>query len=133
MGCRIEVQLDGSLSCVREARELVRVALGVWHLDDLGEVAALLTSEVVTNAVLHAGRVLRLIVEPTPPEVLVEVFDPDVAAIPHVAAPDLGDEHGRGLLLVDQLAAQWGHRSVDGGKVVWFALRDGTPAARPPP
>lgn len=118
---KIEYECQPDPSSVRKARELVTSALAAWDMDDLVDVAELLTSELVTNAVLHAGTAFRVAVEAEPPVARVEVSDGRIdPPVPTVPARD--HDHGRGLMLVEALASQWGSRVVDGGKVVWFAL-----------
>jgi len=90
--------------------------------------AALLTSEVVTNAVLHARTDIGVGVRIDGDVVHVEVCDQDAAA--PVAKP-FGPQAstGRGLLLLDRLATAWGVEERPAGKVVWFDVAL-TPAAR---
>jgi serine/threonine-protein kinase RsbW len=113
----------------RRARGLLRGQLEVWGVDkEAVEVAELLVSELVTNAVRHAtrptGRLVAVGVELAPWRLLrVEVAD--TSAVPPVVKEgwDPEGESGRGLLLVRELAADWGtypRRHV--GKVVWFTL-----------
>jgi hypothetical protein len=51
----------------------------------------------------------------------VEVFDSDLR-LPRIRLAGENDEGGRGLYLVDQLAARWGSRPTDDGKAVWFEM-----------
>lgn len=118
---KIECECEPDPSSVRRARELVSAALTAWDMDDLVEVAELLTSELATNAVLHAGTAFRVAVKAEPPVARVEVID-GVRGMPVPATGPNQSEHGRGLVLVEALARQWGSRVVDGGKVVWFTL-----------
>ncbi|MBU6534209.1 ATP-binding protein [Streptomyces sp. A108] len=110
---------------VRTARSLVRRTLSEWRLDGVGDIAALLVSELVTNALRHADGPIgvRLVRGPggAAGVLLVEVSDP----LPdppreRVARPD--DEDGRGLQLVAAAARRWGTRSGGTGKTVWFEL-----------
>jgi anti-sigma regulatory factor (Ser/Thr protein kinase) len=108
---------------VAEARAFVRSALAAWHYDDDdGDVAVLLTSELVTNAVRHARTDCTVEVRLLGEELQVAVEDscPTMPAQDSVGASSLT---GRGLLLVDAMARRWGADVVKGGKVVWFALR----------
>jgi len=119
-------EITAELSCdaasAAAARNCIQAALRVWALDDLADVAILLTSELVANAVIHARSAIRVVARRTPPEVVVEVFDasPD---LPVPGAGDPGRDGGRGLLIVDRLASRWGVEPAESGKVVWFALR----------
>jgi anti-sigma regulatory factor (Ser/Thr protein kinase) len=83
--------------------------------------AALASSELVTNAVLH-GRPpidLRLRIEGV--DVLIEVRDAATYQ-PRKQRPDEYDEHGRGLQIVAALATRWGTRPTEHGKAVWCLL-----------
>ena len=53
--------------------------------------------------------------------VWVEVFDSDLR-LPRIRMAGENDEGGRGLYLVDQLAARWGSRPTEDGKAVWFEM-----------
>ncbi|PWJ48160.1 Histidine kinase-like ATPase domain-containing protein [Quadrisphaera granulorum] len=85
------------------------------------DLAVLLTSEVVTNAVLHAASRARLSVSATAESVLVEVGD-DSTELPQVLRLRRGAPHGRGMALLEDLADAWGVREEPGGKVVWFTV-----------
>jgi anti-sigma regulatory factor (Ser/Thr protein kinase) len=88
---------------------------------DVSGHAALLTSELVTNAVLHAATPLCLTLHILPDRIRVDVADGD-PAFPSVKdyGPDAAT--GRGLTIFNTLASQWGVQAVDGGKIVWFEL-----------
>lgn len=93
-----------------------------WGLGGLTEPAALVASELITNAVAHAGTVLELRMELRRSRLLVAVADqdPDLGGV--LAAKD-GAERGLGLLVVERVAAAWGvRREGAGGKVVWCTL-----------
>ena len=53
--------------------------------------------------------------------VWIEVFDSDLR-LPRIRMAGENDEGGRGLYLVDQLAARWGSRPTEDGKAVWFEI-----------
>lgn len=108
------------------ARKFVASCLADWGHDDQAEVAMLLTSEAVTNAVVHGG--------PHEPssrigvEVLsnrrrarIEVSDAG-AGLPQRQARNIESTSGRGLLLIDSLARQWGVIRSETRKVVWFEV-----------
>jgi anti-sigma regulatory factor (Ser/Thr protein kinase) len=100
----------------------VRVTLQDWGCDGVADEVALLTSELVTNAVLHAGTPIELVVEERPDAVRVEVRDTsDEVPVRRQVSPDA--TYGRGLALVEAVARDWGVRQIpDDGKAVWFEL-----------
>ncbi|MEU8781453.1 ATP-binding SpoIIE family protein phosphatase [Streptomyces sp. NPDC048637] len=100
------------------ARQLTRRALHRWGLGSMLDATELMVSEVVTNAVRYASRPIALRLLRT--EVLrCEVGD-DSPQLPRMRRAQAGDEGGRGLFLVDQLAQRWGATMLSTGKVVWF-------------
>lgn len=116
------LELPASSAAPRLARQFVGRVLDEWQFEELAEMTALLASEVVTNAVVHAGTTSRLCIERFPGgiRVVVEDLGDGVAAR---SAPRPGIAGGHGLALVDTLAADWGARRVDGHHEVWFELR----------
>jgi anti-sigma regulatory factor (Ser/Thr protein kinase) len=95
------------------------------------DAATLLTSELVTNALLHTTSgapegTVTIVVVGVPDGVLIEVIDDGSPGTP-VVKGDLFAADGHGLYLVQQLAAQWGYLRDPAGTTVWFHL-----AAEPP-
>jgi anti-sigma regulatory factor (Ser/Thr protein kinase) len=97
------------------------------------DAATLLTSELVTNAILHtasgaAGGSVTIVIVGVPDGVLIEVIDDGSPGMP-VVKSDVFAADGHGLYLVQQLAAQWGYLRDPAGTTVWFHLtaedRDG--------
>ena len=91
---------------------------------DLLEIALLLTSELVTNAVKYGGEHIVLSLTDEPLLLRVAVND-DGRRGPRVGAAEQHAVGGRGLLLVESLAHEWGttpHTDTH-GKSVWFTLR----------
>ncbi|WP_240109792.1 ATP-binding protein [Streptomyces sp. MUM 203J] len=119
----------GDLTAVAEVRcslrELVRHRIAA----DPADTAELLTSELVTNALIHTrrGAVVTATLGRTTLRVEVRDFVPELPD-PYVPVTDDGT-HGRGLLLVQALADAWGVHTQGVGKVVWFELTDVKPAA----
>ncbi|RMB81814.1 ATP-binding protein [Streptomyces shenzhenensis] len=110
------------LRAVPEARRELRELLRHWGKPGRSEIAELLTSELVTNALVHTDEdaVLTAVVGPRGLRVEVRDF---VARRPVLRAPSAGDgTHGRGLVLVQSLADAWGVRAHGVGKSVWFEL-----------
>ncbi|MEU3251872.1 ATP-binding protein [Streptomyces sp. NPDC006997] len=112
---------------VRAARGEVRRQLHGWDLDRVGDLAALLVSELVTNALRHAtGPIGVRLVRPDARSaadgvLLVEVSDP-LPYPPRERAARPDDESGRGLQLVASTTRRWGTRLGETGKTVWFEL-----------
>lgn len=109
----------------RAARQFVGGLIGGPE-EESTQVALVLTSELVTNAVMHARTPLDIRVNVEPDQMRVDVRDHD-PTLPwrRSCSPDaLG---GRGLHLVDALATTWGAEPCPDGKVVWFTLRNGGP------
>ncbi|WP_328330035.1 ATP-binding protein [Streptomyces sp. NBC_00455] len=99
----------------------------------LVEDGRLCVSEVVTNAYCHTrSPLVRVDVTVNPKRVTVYVTDDDPASLPWRAQAEHipCDEHSRGLVLVEALAARWGTRAngepVPESKSVWFTLVSGT-------
>ncbi|MDX3248781.1 ATP-binding protein [Streptomyces sp. ME18-1-4] len=130
-------------------RDTIALLLRVSGHPELVETAGLLVSELVTNVSLHTGSLaVRLEAVVRHDRVRVSVYDDEPARLPAPPAipvppssrsapsTDLGCENGRGLLLVEAMAHDWGVGAAHpsdlsglGGKHVWFELRD-HPAAR---
>src|SRR3954454_12502691 len=115
------------------ARRFVTAQLTAYGADDLVDVAALLTSELVTNAVVHAASAVEVDVVRATEGVTVKVRDADTGPLVMRAGGGTElDEGGRGFLLVDRLAEAWGTEDRAGGKGVWFRRAAGPPAVVPP-
>ena len=113
--------LDPVPASVSTARKFVRDMLGPVD-DDTSDTVLLLSSELVTNAILHAHTPVQLGIVVDREHVLVCVADrmPDVALAPRDHSRDRPG--GRGLALVADLSEQWGTTAFTGGKTVWFTL-----------
>ena len=95
---------------------------------DFRDLALLLTSELVTNALRYGNGGIRLTVRQTPHALRVEVHDANPEAPRLSRNLDGTAEQGRGLHIIDSLATCWGHtRSADPAvKTVWFELHGPT-------
>lgn len=110
------------LRAVPEARRELRELLRHWGKPGRSEVAELLTSELVTNALVHTDREAVLTAMVGPDALRVEVRD-FVARRPRLRTPVADDgTNGRGLVLVQSLADAWGVLPHEVGKSVWFEL-----------
>jgi anti-sigma regulatory factor (Ser/Thr protein kinase) len=111
------VPLDNHTSAAGFARRRVRELIGDHdRIDDL----LLCVSEVVTNAVIHAGTLTHLTFVCDDDVVRVEVVDRSPAKVPRRAEPGPASESGRGIRLVDLLADRWGVAVDPRQKSVWF-------------
>jgi PAS domain S-box-containing protein len=127
---------------VATARSFVRDTLQGWGLADIADDAVVLTSELVTNAVVHAGTAAQVLCLRGVDGVRIEVADryPE-REVPLQHSPvDMGSpdsEGGRGLQLCAALAGRWGVEYSPTHKQVWFQLTlpdrpVGTRSAGPP-
>ncbi|MDR7312005.1 serine phosphatase RsbU (regulator of sigma subunit)/anti-sigma regulatory factor (Ser/Thr protein kinase)/putative methionine-R-sulfoxide reductase with GAF domain [Nocardioides luteus] len=109
---------------VSEARRFARRVLADWGFEDLLDDAVLLTSELVTNAVTHAGTPMTVAVVREADRVRIDVVDQHPTRVLPVGAnarPGIG-EHGRGLLITSALATAWGVEYRKDHKRVWAAF-----------
>ena len=116
---------------VKTGRDFTRSVLRDWGLVDLADVAGLVISELVTNALRHgvpAGPPvtsdcpIRLRLLGQAPYVMCMVTDPG-SGIPVLRNPEPCSENGRGLNVVESCCVRWGWHLLDGGgKVVWALL-----------
>lgn len=118
--------IEGQPRQVAAARAFVERTLSASRLKVDSDAATLLTSEIVTNAIMHTksgvpGGTVTIVVFAVPHGVLVEVIDEGSAGVPIVKG-DLYAAEGHGLFLVQQLAAQWGYLRDPAGTTVWFHL-----------
>ena len=92
---------------------------------DLAETAALLVSEIVTNAVLHAQTECELTLRTCRGGIRVEAIDGSDQFPVGAIDPDPLAVSGRGMLLVDALSSAHGSEAVPGGgKLVWFEIEN---------
>jgi anti-sigma regulatory factor (Ser/Thr protein kinase) len=85
------------------------------------EDAVLLTSELVTNALLHARSEIEVVVDSDGHRVRIEVRDRN-SRLPVAPTVEVDATSGRGLFLVASLADDWGVDRRTDGKAVWFEL-----------
>ena len=118
----LRLSLDADPAAAAEARGYVRAAIYAWGVPVDAYVAALLTSELVTNAIRHeTGEKVKLFVSCSCGHLRVYVHDSSRTwPVPLNAAPDA--EAGRGLTLVASLSTDWGVYRTPGGKAVYFTL-----------
>lgn len=117
---------------VKAARDFTRVTLLDWGMTELTDVAELVVSELLTNALRHGLRSarkppgdypIRLRLLAQAPFIMCMVTDPG-SEIPVLHDFDPAAESGRGLTVVEACTVRWGWHLLDGdGKVVWALLR----------
>ncbi|MGW6205206.1 ATP-binding protein [Streptomyces sp. NPDC055089] len=108
-------------------RRTARLVAEWGHPHHAGE-AALLVSELATNALLHGsmrGRLIRVHLSLTATALRIEVSDPRGERLPGLREAGADDCYGRGLLIVAQLADRWGVEPRTVGKTVYAELTVG--------
>lgn len=114
--------LEPRLESVGEARRFVQRCCVEWGCAAAVDDAKLVATELVTNAILHAGTPCGLRMRFSGDVLRFEVGDGGVGS-PDLETADVLDESGRGLLLVSAMCMAWGvDADDDGGKVVWAEL-----------
>ena len=116
------LQLWPSPHTVGQARRAIGEFCRSGAHANLADDAELLTSELVTNACRHSAGQVTVLALRNAARVVVTVTDDDTAHRPQLILADSGQDHGRGLMLVDALAGAWGTTAHAGGKSVWFRL-----------
>ncbi|MFD7861997.1 SpoIIE family protein phosphatase [Streptomyces sp. NPDC057682] len=114
-----------------EARAQLKALLHDWARPDQVDTAVLLATELLGNVLVHTDQDGAMNASVTGEtgrrRLLVEVMDRG-DELPHQRAPGELASSGRGLMLLDILADQWGVRPEPEGKTAWFALAESSPA-----
>ena len=116
---RARFPADGSSAAA--ARRFVLAKLTERERSELCDSSLVLVTELVSNAVLHAGTELEVVVRRPDGRLRVEVHDGS-ALLPVRKHYSLTAATGRGLVLVEEMADRWGAETTPTGKVVWFEL-----------
>lgn len=122
----IRAEFPASTESVGEARRLAGRTLEDWNCPDLVDTVALVVSELVGNAVLHAGSPPTFAMVLTAGRLRIEVGD-DQPDLPRGAPREPLADGGRGLLIVASLVEAWGVESTATGKVVWVEITAPSP------
>jgi len=118
--CR--VRLTAGPAAAAEARGQVRAAIRAWDIPVDPDIAVLLASELVTNAIGHeAGKTIVLAITCSFGQLRVDVHDTS-RMLPVLVDAPVDAEAGRGLMLVATLSATWGVYRTPVGKAVYFTL-----------
>jgi anti-sigma regulatory factor (Ser/Thr protein kinase) len=119
------IPLLADLTAAASARAVIEDVIRAWRVPVDADVAVLLTSELVTNAVTHGtketGEFVLLAVACDAAVLRVDVHDGS-GDLPVLDIAPADSETGRGLLLVTSLSAEWGSYRTSAGKAVYFTL-----------
>ncbi|HEV2637250.1 MAG TPA: ATP-binding protein [Actinocrinis sp.] len=128
---KVRFELPAAAESVRLSRCIVKAILHDWRSRVDPDVVELLTSELVTNALLHGvppeladTAQITVDVSETPGGLQVEIHDPGRGAGRQAAPTQAAahDENGRGLTIVGALAASWGETCTLVGRSVYFVV-----------
>lgn len=122
---RFRFELAAHPGSAAQARRLTRARLSGWSVcEDTCDMAELVVSELVTNAVVHtASRQVVCELHDGDDQVRIAVRDEGCATgEPHPSPQRPEEEHGRGLLLVAAVCSSWGAQDSGPGLLVWADL-----------
>lgn len=111
----------------RTVRRFAAAILAAWERPDLIDDTELIVSELVGNVLRHTDSShlavsLRVVPEGLDGGTLVGAVEDCSPSLPGLREAGGGDEDGRGLAIVNQVAKEWGTRATGYGKEVWFSL-----------
>ncbi|MFJ3224560.1 SpoIIE family protein phosphatase [Streptomyces sp. NPDC086783] len=117
---------------VKATRRFVHDQLGSWGLQDMADAVELAASEIVTNALIHAGSDVDVRLRAFADHLRLEVRDsdanPPIPSALSIAEDEIPEaEHGRGLLIVDAVADEWTSHPNGQGKTVSMKMSIPTP------
>lgn len=121
VGDEAYLQLDAEPASAARARRFVESTLQEWECAHLADIVLLLTSELVTNAVLHAGSDVDLSLRRARGVLQIAIADRSPVA-PVIREQRDESTNGRGMLLLDAMALRWSVVPTDAGKIVWFEV-----------
>jgi anti-sigma regulatory factor (Ser/Thr protein kinase) len=124
---RVCAHFEPDVDAPGRARVLVTQATSAWHVAHLAASAQLIASELVSNAVEHAGTDVEFRLVRHRHGLLIAVRDDDPR--PPLPSADRPSERGQGLRIVALTAQAWGYLTGTADKIVWAALRDTTAGA----
>lgn len=118
----VAVTLPASAGSSARARRVVGDAASAWGLSaDVADDAALVVTELVSNAVDHATGPVGLTVTRTTSGMRIDVSDRS-SSLPQPRPVQVDSARGRGLIIVAALSRSWGAEPTSDGKVVWAEL-----------
>ncbi len=105
-----------------EARNQVRTVIRAWKVPVDPDIAILLTSDLVTNAIAYGdGETVTLGIRCSRAHLRIDVYDTS-RSLPMAVDEPAGTETGRGLVLVAALSTEWGSFRTPAGEAVYFTL-----------
>lgn len=127
-GAEVTRRLPGVAESAHAARELVRQVLAGSPCRDAADV---IVTELLANAAAYTrsglpGGWVEVSITPEPGGALIKVRDQGAVRSRAAAGSGDPDEHGRGLVLVAALTAEWGTRPAGRGQVTWCHLAAGS-------
>lgn len=118
----VAVTLPATAGASAQARRIVGEAVAAWGVaPDVAEDAALVVTEMVSNAVDHAAGPVELSVSRTETGVRIEVSDSSPTR-PTPRPIEVDSARGRGLIIIAALSREWGTSPTATGKTVWAEL-----------
>jgi hypothetical protein len=116
------VRLTREPAAAAEARSQVRAAIGDWKVPVDPDIAVLLASDLVTDAIMHGdGATLTLAIRCSRGRLRIDVYDKS-RPLPAGVAEPAGTRAGSGLVLVAALSTEWGSFRTPAGKAMYFTL-----------
>lgn len=109
---------------VPRLRRVLQLHLCDWNLPHVVDAAQLCATELLANVIHHVGpgNPVTLTTAMRGTHVRLALRDPGSTGLPTLGKPDEDDEAGRGLMLIDAVAAGWGIVLHDHGKTIWVEL-----------
>jgi anti-sigma regulatory factor (Ser/Thr protein kinase) len=115
-------RLEREPAAVAEARSQVRALICAWRVPVDPDIAVLLTSDLVTNAIMHGtGKAITLSIRCSHGQLRVDSYDTS-RSLPMAMDEPAVAETGHGLVLVAALSTEWGSFLTPAGKVAFFTL-----------
>jgi len=116
------VRLTREPAAAAEARSQVRAVMCAWKVPVDPDIAVLLTSDLMTNAITHGdGETVTLAIRCSCCHLRVDVYDTS-RSLPMAVDEPAGTETGAGLALVAALSTEWGSFRTPAGESVYFTL-----------
>jgi anti-sigma regulatory factor (Ser/Thr protein kinase) len=116
------LRLTREPTAAAEARSQVRAVIRAWKVPVDPDIAVLLTSDLVTNAITHGdGETVTLAIRCSRGHLRIDVYDTS-RSLPMAVDEPAGTQTGRGLVLVAALSTEWGSFRTPAGEAVYFTL-----------